>query len=185
MAGCLGRQVSPSCPTGGGGEDAQALTGSTSSIPYGCMGLPTVMRKNQPLVPRSNFRGKAYTRTAPWFRGRTLPVPGHGGEGTCPHSSPSTRYISSRDPCPRVLIRTGDPRTTYPHGTYPRGKSPTRIPNRNRVRMAIQPLPCGGLCRGEQECHYVCVLRRDTYNSVLGISICFGSFHTVLHRDRE
>ena len=28
MAGCLGRQVSPSCPTGGRGEDAQALKGS-------------------------------------------------------------------------------------------------------------------------------------------------------------
>ena len=28
MAGCLGRQVSLSCPTGGGGEDAQALKGS-------------------------------------------------------------------------------------------------------------------------------------------------------------
>ena len=28
MAGCLGRQVSRSCPTGGGGEDAQALKGS-------------------------------------------------------------------------------------------------------------------------------------------------------------
>ena len=29
MAGCLGRLVSPSCPTGGGeGEDAQALKGS-------------------------------------------------------------------------------------------------------------------------------------------------------------
>ena len=28
MAGCLGRQVSPSCPTGGGGEDAQAPKGS-------------------------------------------------------------------------------------------------------------------------------------------------------------
>ena len=28
MAGCLGRQVSPSCPTRGGGEDAQALKGS-------------------------------------------------------------------------------------------------------------------------------------------------------------
>ena len=32
-------------------------------------GLPTVMHKNQPLVPRSNFGGKACTRTAPWFRG--------------------------------------------------------------------------------------------------------------------
>ena len=28
MAGCLGKQVSPSCPTGGGGEDAQAPKGS-------------------------------------------------------------------------------------------------------------------------------------------------------------
>ena len=28
MAGCLGRQVSPSCPTRGGGEDAQAPKGS-------------------------------------------------------------------------------------------------------------------------------------------------------------
>ena len=28
MAGCLGRQVSPSCSTGGGGEDAQAPKGS-------------------------------------------------------------------------------------------------------------------------------------------------------------
>ena len=28
MAGCLGRQVSRSCPTGGGGEDAQAPKGS-------------------------------------------------------------------------------------------------------------------------------------------------------------
>ena len=31
MAGCLGRQVSPSCPTWGGGEDAQALKGSKSA----------------------------------------------------------------------------------------------------------------------------------------------------------
>ena len=44
-------------------------------------GLPTVMRKNQPLVPRSNFGRKACARTAPWFRGQTLPVPGHGGGG--------------------------------------------------------------------------------------------------------
>ena len=42
-------------------------------------GLPSVMRKNQPLVPRSNFGGKACARTAPWFCGQTLPVPGHGG----------------------------------------------------------------------------------------------------------
>ena len=42
-------------------------------------GLPTVMRKNQPVVLRSNFGGKACIRTTPWFRGQTLPVPGHGG----------------------------------------------------------------------------------------------------------
>ena len=41
--------------------------------------LPTVVRKNQPLVPRSNFGGKVCARTAPWFRGQTLLVPGHGG----------------------------------------------------------------------------------------------------------
>ena len=46
-------------------------------------GLPTVMRKNQPLVPRSNFGGKACARSARWFRGQTLSVPRHGvaGEG--------------------------------------------------------------------------------------------------------
>ena len=43
--------------------------------------LPTVVRKNQPLVPRSNFGGKVCARTAPWFRGQTLLVPGHGGGG--------------------------------------------------------------------------------------------------------
>ena len=42
-------------------------------------GLPTVMRKHQPLVPRSNFGGKVCARTAPWFRSQTLLVPGHGG----------------------------------------------------------------------------------------------------------
>ena len=48
-------------------------------------GLPTVMRKNQSLVPRSNFVGKTCARTAPWFRGQTLPVPGHraGGCNVC------------------------------------------------------------------------------------------------------
>ena len=40
-----------------------------------------VMRKNQPLVSRSNFWGEMYARTAPWFRGQTLLVPGHGGGG--------------------------------------------------------------------------------------------------------
>ena len=44
-------------------------------------GLPTAVRKNQPLVPRSNFGGKVCARTDPWFRGQTLPVPGHGGGG--------------------------------------------------------------------------------------------------------
>ena len=38
-------------------------------------------RKNQPLVPRSNFGGKVCARTNPWFRGQTLLVPGHGGGG--------------------------------------------------------------------------------------------------------
>ena len=44
-------------------------------------GLPTAVRKNQPLVPRSNLGGKVCTRTNPWFRGQTLLVPGHGGGG--------------------------------------------------------------------------------------------------------
>ena len=42
-------------------------------------GLPTAVRKNQPLVPRSNFGGKVCARTARWFRGQTLPVLRHGG----------------------------------------------------------------------------------------------------------
>ena len=67
-----------------GGEHAQALKGSgqrTGKFFFRGMGLPTVMRKNQPLVPRSNFGGKACARTAPWFRGQTLLVLGHGGGG--------------------------------------------------------------------------------------------------------
>ena len=44
-------------------------------------GLPTAVRKNQPLVPRSNLGGKECARTDPWFRGQTLLVPGHGGGG--------------------------------------------------------------------------------------------------------
>ena len=44
-------------------------------------GLPTAVRKNQPLVPRSNLGGKVCARTNPWFRGQTLLVPGHGGGG--------------------------------------------------------------------------------------------------------
>ena len=47
-------------------------------------GLPTAVRKNQPLVPRSNLGGKVCARTNPWFRGQTLLVLGHGGGGgTC------------------------------------------------------------------------------------------------------
>ena len=59
-------------------------------------GLPTVMRKNRPLVPRSNFWGKACARTAPWFRGQTLPVPGHGGGGVPPASSLLTTWSLPR-----------------------------------------------------------------------------------------
>ena len=44
-------------------------------------GLPTAVRKNQPLVPRSNLGAKVCSRTDPWFRGQTLLVPGHGGGG--------------------------------------------------------------------------------------------------------
>ena len=44
-------------------------------------GLPTAVRKNQPLVPRSNFGGKVCVKTDPWFCGQTLPVRGHGGGG--------------------------------------------------------------------------------------------------------
>ena len=38
-------------------------------------GLPTAVRKTQPLVPRSNLGGKVCARTDPWFRGQTLLVP--------------------------------------------------------------------------------------------------------------
>ena len=41
-----------------------------------------VIHKRQPMVPCMNFGGKAFARTAPWFRGQTLLVPGHGG-GIC------------------------------------------------------------------------------------------------------
>ena len=53
-------------------------------------GLPTVICKNQPLVPQLNLGGKACARTAPWFRGQTLLVPGHTGELglVCTHSIP-------------------------------------------------------------------------------------------------
>ena len=49
--------------------------------PFPGTGLPTAVRKNQPLVPRSNFGGKVCARTDPWFRGQTLLVPGQRGGG--------------------------------------------------------------------------------------------------------
>ena len=65
----------------GKGEGAHAPAQCAGKFFFRGTGLPTVMRKNQPLVPRSNFWGKVCARTAPWFRGQTLPVPGHGGGG--------------------------------------------------------------------------------------------------------
>ena len=50
-------------------------------------GLPTAVRKNQPLVPRSNLGEKVCARTNPWFRGQTLLVLGHGGGGYYVHSA--------------------------------------------------------------------------------------------------
>ena len=44
-------------------------------------GCPRAVRKNQPLVPRSNLGGNVCARTNPWFRGQTLLVLGHGGGG--------------------------------------------------------------------------------------------------------
>ena len=37
-------------------------------------GCATTVRKNQPLVPWSNFGGKVCAGTEPWFRGQTLPM---------------------------------------------------------------------------------------------------------------
>ena len=51
-------------------------------------GLPTAVRKNQPLVPRSNLGGKVCARTNPWFRGQTWLVLGHGGGGYLHITSP-------------------------------------------------------------------------------------------------
>ena len=58
-------------------------------VAHGCAQEPTPgsavkfrrksVRKNRPLVPRSNLGGKVCARTNPWFRGQTLLVPGHGG----------------------------------------------------------------------------------------------------------
>ena len=61
-------------------------------------GLPTVMRKNQPLVPRSHFGGKACASTAPWFRGQTLLVPGQGGGGGNHIHSSNCRRTELQDP---------------------------------------------------------------------------------------
>ena len=57
--------------------------------------------------PRSNFGGKWCGRTAPWFRGPTLPVLGHGGGGghqQTPPFPPSTR-------CPPHPLHSHDPRS--------------------------------------------------------------------------
>ena len=74
-------------------------------------GLPRVMRKNQPLVPRSNFGGKACARTACWFRGQTLPVPGHRGggyEGICGrHRARMSHFAVSRaGACQRSVVNS-------------------------------------------------------------------------------
>ena len=51
----------------GKGEGAHVPAQYAGKIFFHRMGLPTVMRKNQPLVPWSNFGGKAYARTAFWL----------------------------------------------------------------------------------------------------------------------
>ena len=64
-------------------------------------GLLTVMRKNQHLVPRSNFGLKACARTAPWFRGQTLLFLGHaGGGGGYPFLSLPVSTEGARRLCP-------------------------------------------------------------------------------------
>ena len=65
----------------GKGEAANTPAQCAGNFFFHGTGLPTVMRKNQPLVPRSNFGGKACARTAPWFRSQTLLVLGQGGGG--------------------------------------------------------------------------------------------------------
>ena len=62
-------------------------------------GLLMVVRKNQPLVPRSNFGGKACAGTTPWFSGRTLPVPGHGGGEYPQGCHPGQERIDPAGPC--------------------------------------------------------------------------------------
>ena len=66
----------------GKGEGMHVLAQRAGNFFFRGMGLPTAVRKNQPLVPRSNLGGKVCARTDPWFRGQTLLVPGHGGGGT-------------------------------------------------------------------------------------------------------
>ena len=72
-------------------------------------GLPTVMRKNQPLVPRSNFGGKACARTSPWFRGQTLLVPGDGENWLAPVGGHGCRLkegggVWEMDTCDRTYV---------------------------------------------------------------------------------
>ena len=75
----------------GEGEGAHAPAQYAGKFFFRGTGLPTVMRKSQPLVPRSNFGGKACARTARWFRGQTSPVPGHvGGGGACMRIPPAS-----------------------------------------------------------------------------------------------
>ena len=73
-------------------------------------GLPTAVRKNQPLVPRSNLGGKVCARTDPWFRGQTLPVLGHGGGGgscaLCTHRACAVQVCTRTYPSWIVLPST-------------------------------------------------------------------------------
>ena len=63
----------------GKGEGTHVLAQRAGNFFFRGTGLPTAVRKNQPLVPRSNLGGKVCARTNPWFRGQTLLVLGHGG----------------------------------------------------------------------------------------------------------
>ena len=76
---CAHRATTP--PNCGRGEGTHVPAQRAGKFFFRDTGLPTAVRKNQPLVPRSNFGGKVCARTDPWFRGQTLPVPGHGGGG--------------------------------------------------------------------------------------------------------
>ena len=79
------------------------------------MRLLTVMRKNQPMVPRLNFGGKVCVGTNHWFRGRTLPVPGQAqllqlrGPSTSPLSLGELQRVANTQlhyACQRPLVET-------------------------------------------------------------------------------